>query len=149
MDIATIIQYIKELPSDERSLENVAKKFNYNPSYFSRKFREETGVSFRKYTESLKIQRGKQILQSDNSVTEISYDSGFEYSNNFTSSFKKHTGINPKSYKKESYKYYKVLNNMIDIIGTYKYYSTKEISSNSIEIDLLYPEKYNNAINFL
>ncbi|HHT44497.1 MAG TPA: helix-turn-helix transcriptional regulator [Fastidiosipila sp.] len=56
---------MESLPAEDITLLNVAQRFHYHPAYVSRKFRELTGLSFHKYVESLKIQRGKVTLLTE------------------------------------------------------------------------------------
>lgn len=150
MDIPAIIEYIKSLPVEEITLEKVVEKFHYHPAYLSRKFTQETGVSFRKYVESLKIQRGKQKLLEDSaSVTEISGESGYEFSNNFSASFKKHTGITPRSYLDSSSRAYRFMRRFLDKRGAVVHHSHKGSTNNYLTIDLIYPPEHEGGIHFV
>ena len=109
-----------------------------------------TGLSFRKYVESLRIQRGKVELLIDNrSITDISGESGFEFSNNFSSSFKKHTGLNPKQYKETSSHAYRFLRHFVTQKGALYHHNGSESTTNILEVDLSYPEKYEIVILFV
>lgn len=150
MDIETVLLYLNSLASEEMTLERVAGHFHYNPAYLSRKFKETTGVSFRKYVESLKIQRGKlNILEQQGTITEVSQESGFEFSNNFATSFKKHTGLNPKSYRKASSRAYGFLKRFLTRVGSYTFYKKPDKTRNRLLVDLDFPEGYDPGINFV
>lgn len=93
--------YIQENCTEELTLEEVAKQAGFSPFYFSRIFKAATSYPF---TEYLNLQRVKyaQVLlaESDLSVTEICYQSGFKSSSTFNRVFKRHRSIAPSEYRK-------------------------------------------------
>ncbi|WP_414053801.1 helix-turn-helix transcriptional regulator [Macrococcus equi] len=150
MNIKEIINYIKSAPIEELTLENISLKFHYNPTYFSRKFKETTGISYRKYLELLKIQRGKKLLlNKEDKIVQVSLDSGFKFSNNFSKSFKSQTGILPKNYFSISKQCYKLIKLLFNLNFDYYIKDSRIMTNNLLFVDLIFPEKNIDCINFV
>jgi len=80
--------------------EEVAQKINMSYSWFRKIFKEYTGFSPHQYLLELKIQKSKELLTNTNlSVKEIAYQTGFDNPDQFCNSFKKRTGITPGIYR--------------------------------------------------
>lgn len=72
------------------------------PAYLSLIFKKSAGVNFKEYLSSLRFDYAKQLLRnSDMSISEVCYESGFSDYSNFLRSFKKRFGISPGSLRKE------------------------------------------------
>lgn len=84
------------------SLKEFSNEIGLNPSYVSRKFSEYfDNLNFGEYIRKIRIEKGVELIQSTNySLTEIAYLTGFSDQSHFTRIFKKHTGKNPSSYRK-------------------------------------------------
>jgi two-component system, response regulator YesN len=82
------------------SLEGVARELGISPSYFSRLYKEQTGFNFIDYLIKVRIENAKKLfMNSDLSVKEISYMTGYGDPNYFSRLFKKITGMTPTEYK--------------------------------------------------
>ena len=61
-------------------------------------FKQRVGETIFNYTQRLKMEHAKRMLEgTEDSITEIAFDVGYEYSSNFTTAFKRHFGITPKA----------------------------------------------------
>lgn len=102
-DIESVMEYINlnfHLPI---SLEEVAKRANLSPTYLSKKFRRVTGVTFKEYLNYIRIRKASQaLLTTDDSITQIAADCGFNGSNYFKDIFRKVTGYSPREFRKQS-----------------------------------------------
>jgi AraC-like DNA-binding protein len=85
----------------ELSLSALASKCFYNPSYFSRAFKEKFSVSPGEYITRKRLERAKQLLcETDLSVDEIGRQSGFSDRSRFYYAFSKYGGMTPGDYRK-------------------------------------------------
>ena len=97
------IDYIKRKYALHLTLEEVADHAGYTPAYFSRIFREDTGMTFKEYLNELRIEKSRSLLlNSDLSITEISAMLGFNDQSYFCKIFKRITGVTPDRYRKRS-----------------------------------------------
>lgn len=86
--------------STELSVELVANRFDYNPMYFGRLFKELFNQSFSEYITELRLNKSKIYLEQDHiAIKEIGMKVGFNNSSYFVTLFKKHTGVSPSEYR--------------------------------------------------
>jgi AraC-like DNA-binding protein len=85
------------------SLKEISQSLNVHPAYLSREFSKYfDDLSFGDYIRKLRIEKAIQLLNTTKySLSEIAYLTGFSDQSHFTRIFKKQTGKNPLSYKKE------------------------------------------------
>lgn len=94
-------KYIKENLEKDLSVEIIAKSAHLSASYFSKTFKESTGLSPYDYLLNLRLEKAKELLlQTDFSVSEIAYKTGFNSAANFIYFFKKETNITPLKFRK-------------------------------------------------
>ncbi len=80
--------------------EALAMKLNISYSWFRKVFKDYTGYAPAKYFQELKLRKAKQLLvETSQSVKEISYMLGYTSVEHFFSLFKKHTGFTPLEYR--------------------------------------------------
>ena len=85
------------------TLEEVAEKVNLGPTYLSRKFRNVTGTTFREYVNYIRIRQACQmLLTTDDSITKIAVNCGYNSSNYFKDCFRKANGVSPRTYRKQA-----------------------------------------------
>jgi len=95
-----ILQYLGEYHS-KVTLGDLSEKFSRSKSHISHMFKKENGMSVRAYCNILKINDAKNLLENtDLSVSDIAYDTGFEDVSYFVYMFRKETGITPLQYRK-------------------------------------------------
>lgn len=89
-------QYIDENLLGKLPLSEVASHVHLSESYFASLFRTYTGQSFRKYLQSAKMAKARELLGMDHmSIRDVSEMLGYEDYRAFTRAFKKHTGRRP------------------------------------------------------
>ncbi len=77
-----------------------ADKVCLSPNYFGDLIKKQTGVSAQEYVQAKIIDLAKSmLLGTEKTITEISYDLGFQYSQHFNRVFKKNTGLTPSAYR--------------------------------------------------
>ena len=83
------------------TLTELADRVSLSPSYLSRLFKKETGLSISEYISVQKIETAKNmLLYSDYSPSQISSVLGYPSQSYFTERFKKSTGATPLEYRK-------------------------------------------------
>lgn len=93
--------YMQRHFKDDPTLKETAKVANLNPNYFSQRFREITGKTYKSYLTNLKISYAEKLLLSNQfSITEICFASGFSSLSNFMKVFHKKKGMSPTAFGK-------------------------------------------------
>lgn len=94
--------YISESLSEKLTLCAIANKCFYNPSYFSRAFKERFGMTFIEYVSRKRASEAAKLLyESDLSSDEICQRCGFGDRTSFYRVFKKEYGISPGEYREQ------------------------------------------------
>ena len=90
LSIRTAAFYMKMHFRENPSLQEVAQSANLDEAYFSVKFHETMGVTFKKYLNDMKLNfASKSLVNTDSAVADICYESGFESLSHFHREFKK------------------------------------------------------------
>jgi AraC-like DNA-binding protein len=77
-----------------------ADSMNLSPNYFSDLLKSETGKNTQEHIHYFLLEKAKYLLLHTNlSISEIAFELGFEYSQNFSKLFKKKIGITPSLYR--------------------------------------------------
>ena len=93
--------YIQENCTNELFLEDVANHAGFSPFYFSRIFKNATSYPFTEYLNLQRVKHAQSLLaESELSITEICYQSGFKSSSTFNRVFRQLRGIAPSEYRK-------------------------------------------------
>lgn len=83
------------------SLDELAYLCNLSLSSFKRKFKDTFGASPASYIRDKKLVKAEGMIKhTDQSITDICYDSGFNDSKSFAKNFKAKYGSSPSSYRK-------------------------------------------------
>lgn len=94
-------EYIRLHVEENLSLARLAEHFHYTIYYFSRKFKEECGISITDYIKQQKTERAKLLLQTTQlSVKQISEQLSFESVNTFCAVFRRCAGMSPTAFRK-------------------------------------------------
>lgn len=95
------VKYINDNYMNNISLEDVACKFHFNPSYFSTVFKEKMGMNFVKYLLKIRIEKSCELLIKGNKkIYEISQLVGYSDCKYFNRVFKKEMHVSPEEYRK-------------------------------------------------
>lgn len=82
------------------TVQNIAHKLNVSPKYLSALMKVSTGQSIQPYIHDKLIEKAKEKLSTTNlSVSEISYQLGFEHSQSFSKLFKAKTNLTPLEFR--------------------------------------------------
>lgn len=97
--------YYKERKALEFGVPNIqlfSENANLSQHYFSDLIKKETGRTPKDHIHDYVIERAKNMLiGSEQSISEIAYDLGFNYPHYFTRLFKSKTGVTPNEYRQE------------------------------------------------
>jgi len=81
------------------SIKTISYSFNISAAYLGKLFKQETGESFSRYLNNLRIEKAKDLLRSTNiKANKIALEVGYSDSNYFYNIFKKYTGMYPSEY---------------------------------------------------
>ncbi|MGI6148041.1 MAG: PocR ligand-binding domain-containing protein [Limnochordia bacterium] len=93
------VSFIRTHYREDLVLEDAAREVGLHPTYFSKLFKEEMGISFTDYLSKVRVEAAKLLMRSDYSLAEISQMVGFNDQSYFTKVFKKHTGESPHRWR--------------------------------------------------
>lgn len=96
----SIVAYLMEHFQEDLSLETVSRELSMSISSVRRKLQRETGDNFQHCLVTLRMERACTLLrESELSITEVAYSSGFHDALYFRRAFKKCFGITPSEYR--------------------------------------------------
>ena len=99
-----LFEYVEDNYMNRISLVEVANSMHFNNTYFSRYFKNLTGVNFVKFVNSMRVQEAKNLLSStDTKMVEIASMCGFGNIRTFTREFKKLTGMTASQYRQQNH----------------------------------------------
>ena len=102
-DILLATKYIYKNFKQHLSLEEVSNVASLSPTYFSKKFKQTTGMGFKEYLNYVRLKHAQAaLLTTDSTITEIALEYGFNDSNYFKDLFKKVYGKSPREFRKNS-----------------------------------------------
>lgn len=102
-DFLKVLDYIEKHLSEEITLDDLSRIAHFEKTYLITRFKEIWGLSPMKYVNTMRIERAKVLLrQSEKSITEIAYETGFGSIHYFSRYFKESVGITPNEYRAKS-----------------------------------------------
>ncbi len=100
-DIQQATRYIYQNFRKPLTLQDVAAVASLSPTYFSKKFKQVTGMGFKEYLNFVRLKHAQTaLLTTNNTITDIALEYGFNDSNYFKDLFKKVYGRSPREYRK-------------------------------------------------
>ena len=101
-DIKLVVDIINERCNEDISLSSIAEDIHFSLPYLSSKFKKETGMTFTKYLQNVRIEKAASLLTAtDIPIEVIAEQSGYKDLNTFYSVFKRFTNVTPKEYRKK------------------------------------------------
>lgn len=98
--ITLVKDYIAAHLDQELSLTLLAAQVFLNPSYLSRLFRRDTGMTLMGYINSARIEKARELLVSTNMrIAGIAAQVGLESPSYFNQVFRRHCGVSPQEYR--------------------------------------------------
>lgn len=98
--IEYVNQYIREHINEDISVNRIAELVYLNPSYFSRLYKQNTGVTVTNFIAEVKLECAKQMLTDSNmKINQIAEKLGFDSVSYFIRFFKKYMKYSPQDYR--------------------------------------------------
>ncbi len=143
LDINKTIKYIRDNIENDITLDDIADYMNYSKFHLSRTFKKKTGASLKQYIEALKVEKGiSEIIESDQSVTDIALNTGHKSLTTFSRTFKKQTKLSPKKYKKQATFTYNFLISWMKKKSYLVHHDHFTKTDNSFSLSISYPDGY-------
>jgi AraC-like DNA-binding protein/mannose-6-phosphate isomerase-like protein (cupin superfamily) len=97
-----IASYIAEHHREPLTLDELSRQFHLSTSYLSRTFKKYTGFGLTEYIGITRVKEAQlQLRETDERVTEIAADVGFESLSQFERVFKTHVRLSPRDYRNQ------------------------------------------------
>ena len=98
----SLARYLQANAADV-TLAGLAENFHYSAEYTSRLIKRTTGQTFIQLLTSIRLENAKQLLRDTTlSVMDIALQVGYDSSEHFIRTFRKHTGTTPSEYRRQS-----------------------------------------------
>ena len=95
------LKFVRENFKNDITLEDIARESGLSTKYFCSFFRKMTGIPPVKFLMTYRIEHAaRELVGSDNSITQIAYECGFNDLSYFIKTFKEMKGVTPKQYRK-------------------------------------------------
>lgn len=92
---------VREHYSRDLQLAEVANRVSMNYSYFSKLFKEQTGLTFTAYLIKVRMEEARKLLKDPTlRINEISEKVGYGNLYHFSRAFKNYFGVSPKEYRR-------------------------------------------------
>lgn len=107
--VYSVAAYIHAHYPEEISMEFLSRHFGISSSYLSHKFKQATGFSVTDYIQMTRIRNVQALLLNTKMpITEMAEPCGFNCFSQFNRVFRKHIGMSPSQYRKQSQSHYSV-----------------------------------------
>ena len=107
----TIYRYVIQNYPNKISLEEIASLVNLTPHSFCRYFKSRTSKVFSSFVNEVRIGNScKLLIDNKESISQICFESGFNYFSNFNRQFKKIKGMTPSQFQ------YRYMNQNFDLM---------------------------------
>ncbi|AZK46145.1 helix-turn-helix domain-containing protein [Paenibacillus lentus] len=95
-----IIDYMEKNYDQMITLEEVAKRYFFSPSYLSRYFKQKLEMGFSRYLMNIRLKHSmKDLLYTTDTISQIAMNNGFPNTKSFTNYFKEVYGMTPHVYR--------------------------------------------------
>lgn len=99
--IQKAMSYIQNHYSEDLTREDVADAVFLSSAYFSRFFKQKTGLSFIDYLTTVRMQNAIELLSTRMKVGDIAKKVGYQSRNRFFINFRQYSGYNPTEYRRQ------------------------------------------------
>ena len=99
--VTQALQYIDAHYQEELTIHDIAEHIGVSNDYFSRQFKQVTGIAPVEYLRRYRFARAMELLAGGMSVTDVSRQVGFRNLCHFSREFKNQLGVTPSQYRKQ------------------------------------------------
>ncbi|MDO4227586.1 GlxA family transcriptional regulator [Neisseria sp.] len=100
-NINELLEYIRTRLADNYCIDELAARLNMSRSTFTRHFRKATGMAFNQWLIEVRLQTGRELLESTKlGIEAIAQQIGFHSATAFRQHFKRRHQISPKQWQK-------------------------------------------------
>ena len=101
--LSSITRYMKDHYAESLTLESMAERFNYSPSYLSRMFQKHAGINFKDYLLGIRLEHAvRELEETGGQIVEIALGNGFPNSKAFSNAFRDKYGVLPSEYRRNN-----------------------------------------------
>lgn len=101
--IQVVMEYMASHPSEQFDSERMSKMANMSQSSLRRLFKSAAGKSPGKFIKELRMMTAaRSLLATDERISQIAYDLGFDDPNYFARQFRETFGVSPQTYRKNA-----------------------------------------------
>lgn len=103
LTVQRILQYVNQMYRSNESLDDMAIQLHLSKYYMCHCFKEVTGYTINNYIMRKRIDEAKSLLfESDDTISEIGEQLGFNSTIHFSRTFKQYAGISPQFFRKST-----------------------------------------------
>lgn len=97
--------YVISHLQEEIKLETLSKVAGFSPFHFHRIFKDEVGETVNQFVVRQRLERAFSLMQKNHTttLTEAALTSGFRSASDFSRNFKRHFGVSPKQWDRNSH----------------------------------------------
>lgn len=100
-DISAALAYVHANLANRITLTEVAELLHFSPAHLSRSFHQSVGMPFTQYVKRLRLElASKLLINTDTSITDVSFEVGYSSPSDFSNEFKKRYGASPTAYRR-------------------------------------------------
>lgn len=101
--ISVLVDYIVNHPTEQFTTETLCRITNLSASSLRRRFKQHTGKSPGAFIQDLRLMvAARRLLVTDERISDIAYQVGFEDPNYFSRMFRKNFGVSPQAYRENA-----------------------------------------------
>jgi len=98
--LGRIQAWLEENYAADVSVRAAASVAGLNEKYFSRFFRQKTGVRYSEWVNAVRIDRATRMIRRRNhSITTVAFEIGYQDLRTFERVFKRYTGMTPRDFR--------------------------------------------------
>lgn len=99
--LSEVLRYVEKNITDKLTVEDIARQVYMSPAHLHCVFKDFYGIPLAEYVRRQKLKKSLDLLrETDEKISDIAYDVGFEHESSFIRSFKREFGMTPGEVRK-------------------------------------------------